>query len=161
MTVYNEFIEKVKIFLNNSNVLMFNDNVYTFEQTEKILYEKVENFNPSMILDDVHYKNIIQILINNYMVKDRIFYPYHSKDYSFLDNYNQNVKNVIINQIDLDTNMYYSSKIYKGIFSNIDNIDDLLTLTEIYINPPEQLESDIFNRERRYVRKYKINDENK
>lgn len=141
MVAYEEFIEKLKLFLNNSNKLLFNEKArhdYTNEQAEKILHKKIKNFDSNKILED-NYVDIIKVLIYEYMVTDRMFCPYRSYDYSFLDIYSDNVKKVMIEQIELDSNGNTSIKEYNKLFNSIDNIDDLLTLSEIYVNPPVQL----------------------
>lgn len=141
MVAYEEFIEKLKLFLNNSNKFLLNENdrhTYTNDEMEKILHEKVKNFDSNKILQD-NYKDIINVLTDEYMVTDRVFCPYRSYDYSFLDIYNENVKKVIISQIELDSDGNSNINQYFTLFDSIDNIDDLLTLSEFYLNPPAKL----------------------
>ena len=121
MVAYDEFIEKLKLFLNNSNKLLFNEKgrrIYTNEQAEKLLHKKVKNFDSNKILED-NYKDIIKLLVYEYMVTDYMFCPYRSYDYTFLDIYNENVKKVIINQIELDSNDKYYIGNYTNLFDSI------------------------------------------
>jgi hypothetical protein len=154
MVAYEEFIEKLKLFLNNSDILLNNKKIrysLTNDDAEKILNRKlqkiVKNFDSNKILEDNYkdkilednYNDIINVFKSDYMITDGIFCPYRSYDYSFLNIYNENVKKVIINQIELDSNGCSILFDYINLYDTLNNIDDLVTLTEFYLNPPSQL----------------------
>ncbi len=146
MTEYEVFIEKLNLLINNSNKLIFKKGfrptTLTNEDTKKIfnkILEKLKYIDFDTLSKEDH-KNIIKHLAYHYMPTDNMFRPYRSYDYSFLDIYNETVKNVMINQIELDSNGYCNKRPYdESLFDPIDNIDDLITLTEFYLHPPSQL----------------------
>lgn len=94
MVAYEEFIEKLKLFLNNSNKLLFNENgrkIYTNEEAEKIEDEEYDdisfldlNFDPiypdlysSHCLDFIRSSCIISMNYDNFM---KLYNEYKIKD---------------------------------------------------------------------------------
>jgi len=137
--IYKEFLDKFTKFMNLSELIMsikqYRKN-YTREMAEKVLYETIPDFNPVQILGG-EYKNIIDKLTDNFMPCAKLFRPYRSMDYSFLDKYNENIKKTLIQQINHDSgNIKISDeRMYEFIY----NIDDLITVSEFYLGISNQL----------------------
>ena len=147
---YKEFIEKFTRFMNLIQIIMFKkkyQKIYTFESGKdrfyRFLSEEHDNFDIKIrhkmldvqVIRD-NGRDIVHTMIYNFMPCEKVFKPYRSYDYSFLDKYSENVKKTLILQID-----YESGSIDKPdyMYKYINNIDDLLAVMEIYVNPPNEL----------------------
>lgn len=98
-------------------------------------YTKYSNyFDFSVILDEydllkLYEQDYISILLK--FVDDEYPYlPYLSNDYSFLDKFSKNVKNAIIGYIKLSN--INENMVLDGNF----NLDEIIEIVKLYINPP-------------------------
>lgn len=91
-----------------------------------------EPLNPYIVYRD-NYAKFIDELQEHFGLEDEYFEPYYGTDFSFLDGFNETVKNVIMRQIQLDSKKYAS---YGSVFGSVNSIDDFITIYEFYVNPP-------------------------
>jgi hypothetical protein len=114
---YEKFISDMKLIFNYSNKLLFNEKgrkIYDNDSTKNQLFKFTNGLN---IYETIHEnivhpydyymtnkEKFIKKIIYTFCPTDRLFNPYRSYDYSFLDLYKYEVKETIIKQIELDIN---------------------------------------------------------
>ena len=145
---YEKFIWDMKLLFDYSNKLLFNEKdrrIYANDSTKNQLFKFTNGLN---IYETIH-ENIVhpydyymtnkEKFLNKitctFCPTDKLFNPYRSYDYSFLDLYKSKVKETIIKQIELDSNGYCEISKYNDVYIGLDLIEDLVQVLEFFCNP--------------------------
>ena len=142
---FNKFVDLIKKFI----IISYEDGYKQFSSDSELielLFRIINGYNifisdlPEPIHPYQYYKedkkNFIKKIVAKYFENYPIFFPYRSYDFSFLNHFNDNVKNTLINRINEDSsNHEHNVDNYLNMHNLIDNIEDLITIQTFYLNP--------------------------